>query len=195
VLGIDLRESVETVRNFRDTHNLTFPLLIDSDYSVWNQYGMGYIPHNVVISPDWVVRYTNYGYDKQTIIQTIEAWLPSSVPDTEPEGPPGFSLLQNYPNPLILGRAGLGRAGPGAIEGGHTTISFTLDQPSPVELSIYNLRGELIKRLVADHLSPGLHTVQWDGRDETGRIVPAGIYFYRLQAGTRVATHRLIVLP
>ena len=63
--------------NWATNHGVTYPVLIDPDRSTWNKYGLGYIPHNVVLDPDMIVRYTNYGYSESTIINTIETWLPT----------------------------------------------------------------------------------------------------------------------
>ena len=49
-----------------------------------------------------------------------------------------------------------------------------------VSLKIYNLSGQLVRTLVDKKQSPGFYTVQWDGRNENGERVPAGVYFYRI---------------
>ena len=77
MLGINLKETSSAVIAWASSHNLSYPIVIDSDYSVWNQYGMGYIPHNVIIDTDMVVRYTNYGYEENYLIQTLEPLLPN----------------------------------------------------------------------------------------------------------------------
>lgn len=81
--------------------------------------------------------------------------------------PQRFTLFQNYPNPFNP----------------ETNISFALPEDGKVNLKIYNLKGQLIKVLVNQKLSPGIHTLTWDGKDESGKDLPSGIYFYRLIAG------------
>lgn len=79
VLGISLTLNVAEVKTWGDTLGLTYPLLIDQNYSVWGQYGMGYIPHNTVIDPSMTVRYTTYGYKQAKIIEIIEQYLPDKA--------------------------------------------------------------------------------------------------------------------
>lgn len=55
---------------------LTYPLLCDQQGTVWKQYGMGHVPHNVVIDEAMIVRYTNFGYDEPALIKVIEKYLP-----------------------------------------------------------------------------------------------------------------------
>ncbi len=74
-------------------------------------------------------------------------------------------LLGNYPNPFNP----------------TTTISFsTTESTENTELVIYNIKGQKVKQLVSDQLSAGEHSVVWDGRDENGKSVSSGIYFYKL---------------
>jgi hypothetical protein len=79
VFAIDLLPSEDpsdrdplVIKNWGLSHGLSFPLLIDSDNFVWNQYGMGYIPHNVVLDTAMKVLYTNYGYEKNLLISLID---------------------------------------------------------------------------------------------------------------------------
>lgn len=86
----------------------------------------------------------------------------SSVPTAA-----GFAL-GNFPNPFNPA----------------TTIAFTLPAAARVELAIYDLRGQLVRTLLAGRQLPaGRQECAWDGRDEQGNAAPAGAYLYRLQAG------------
>jgi hypothetical protein len=63
-----------------------------------------------------------------------------------------------------------------------TDIRFSLAAPVGVRLDVHDVAGRLVRRLVdGSSLAPGLHASVWDGRDERGRAVPAGIYFVRLE--------------
>jgi N-acetylmuramoyl-L-alanine amidase len=75
-----------------------------------------------------------------------------------------YTLEQNYPNPFNMS----------------TTISFILPKSSYVNLSIYNTLGEKVKTLISEYFSSGYWQVVWDGKDESGQIVPSGLYFYHL---------------
>jgi hypothetical protein len=91
----------------------------------------------------------------------------------------GVSLAQNVPNPAPRGA---------------TAIAFELPRAGAVTLAIYDVAGRRIARLVDGELPAGPHQATWDGRDEGGRSVPAGVYFYDLvQGGSRTAK-RMVVL-
>jgi M6 family metalloprotease-like protein len=89
-----------------------------------------------------------------------------------------LALYQNYPNPFNPG----------------TTISFYLPAREKVNLEIFSVKGSLIARLVDEIQSPGLKSIPWDGRDAKGRPLSSGVYFYRLQAGKRVLTKKMVLI-
>ncbi len=77
-----------------------------------------------------------------------------------------------------------------------TTISFSLQNNSNVELSIYNIKGQKVKQLVSDirQLPEGQHSVVWDGTDENNQPVSSGIYFYKLKAGEKEIIRKMLLL-
>ena len=80
--------------------------------------------------------------------------------------PVSFSLMQNYPNPF----------------NSTTEISYSLLKSSHVELKVYDLTGSLTASLVNARQASGMHRFIWDGRNETGTVMPSGLYFYRIVA-------------
>jgi len=72
-----------------------------------------------------------------------------------------------------------------------TTIRFKLTAPAPVALQIFNLRGALVRTLLDRDLDAGTHEQFWNGRDNFGRQVASGTYFYRLRLGAEVWRGRL----
>ena len=106
--------------------------------------------------------------------------IPTGVLE-EDEGqgvPAAFTLRQNYPNPFNAS----------------TVIEFTLDQPSPVTLDVYNMLGQRIATPVDEPLTAGVQRIDWDGKDQSGRQVASGVYFYRLVASDHVSTKRMVLL-
>jgi hypothetical protein len=87
-------------------------------------------------------------------------------------------LDQNYPNPFNP----------------VTTIRYAVAKQSPVELAIYNVRGQKVRRLVSETKSPGRYTVNWDGTSDQGTRVASGVYFYRIQIGSFSAVKKMVVL-
>lgn len=110
---------------------------------------------------------------------SLSLYEPVSVDDAD-AGPQTVILTGNYPNPFNP----------------VTTIAFTLgfDDPRPVTLAVYDCRGTLIRRLVSGIFSPGMHAVQWDGRNETGNRVSSGVYLYRIQSGQCVASQKMLLI-
>ena len=73
-----------------------------------------------------------------------------------------------------------------------TRINFELARTTTVELKIYDLQGRLIRVLVADELfKPGVHEVEWNGRDGRGANVASGVYLYRLVTGSFSGSKRM----
>ncbi len=95
--------------------------------------------------------------------------------------PRAFSLAQNYPNPFNPS----------------TTISYRIPEgtsPTPVKLSVFDLRGRKVIELVNSDQAGGTYSVLWNGKDSSGRPVASGVYFYRLQAAGQNAARKMVLL-
>jgi len=90
----------------------------------------------------------------------------------------GFVLKQNYPNPF----------------NSFTTIQYSLHQEDKVTLILYDLKGSQIKTLINDRQIPGVKTLMWNGKNDAGKPVPAGIYLYTMASGNIITTRKLIFL-
>jgi hypothetical protein len=77
---------------------------------------------------------------------------------------------------------------------GATAVSFTLAQPGRVQLGIYDVGGRLVRRLVDGERRAGAETVVWNGTDESGARIGAGVYFVRLTGPGFRETRRVILL-
>jgi len=110
----------------------------------------------------------------EQVFQIVYA-LPSSLVSVKnsPNLPTEYSLEHNYPNPFNP----------------ETTIRYTIPSSARVLLTIYNLRGEEIGRIVDVAQPAGIHTIKWDASGYS-----SGIYFYRLQTGGFVQTRKMVVL-
>jgi hypothetical protein len=74
-------------------------------------------------------------------------------------------------------------------------IRFSLDVPGPVSLSVYDVTGRLVRRLVDDdHFPAAEHSIPWDGRDDEGKRVLSGVYFYRLEVDGVSRTRKMVYL-
>jgi len=92
--------------------------------------------------------------------------------------PADFHLEQNYPNPFNPG----------------TMISFKLSKPSQVKLAVYNIIGQEIVTLLDARKSAGSYNVTWNGADKSGRQMPTGVYFYRIEAGDFVEARKMLLV-
>ena len=77
---------------------------------------------------------------------------------------------------------------------GTTTVRFPLLQGQVSRLRVYDLAGRLVRDLVQPATASGWQTIVWDGRDDQGRLAPVGAYLYRVEAGARVASGKLVML-
>ncbi len=94
------------------------------------------------------------------------------------ESPRALALLGNYPNPFNP----------------MTKISFSLPQAQDVELSVYDVRGVRIATLLRETMTEGSHDVTWYGRDDAGRTVSSGTYFYQLSVGGEKLTGKMLLM-
>ena len=75
-----------------------------------------------------------------------------------------------------------------------TMINYTLDEPSEVNIRIYNINGQLVRSFDQGYQSTGMHSIQWSGQDDSGDQVPSGTYLYQIQAGDAVSTKHMVLL-
>jgi hypothetical protein len=76
-----------------------------------------------------------------------------------------------------------------------TTIAFSLPASAAVIMEVYGLTGRHVRNLIRGPFPAGNYAATWDGRDEEGRRVPAGVYFCRLRVGAETATQRIVTIP
>ena len=116
-----------------------------------------------------------------TINVTDVAGAAPSV-ETPPVLPETTALLSNYPNPFNP----------------ETWIPYQLAEPAEVTITIYDIRGRVVRTLVLGNQPAGIYqsrskAAHWDGRNQFGEKVATGIYFYTLKAGDYAATRKLLI--
>jgi len=92
--------------------------------------------------------------------------------------PIAYALHQNYPNPFNP----------------VTTIQYDLPDNSQVQVAIYDMLGRKVRTLVSGFENAGFKAVQWQGKNDFGRSVGAGVYIYQIQAGDFLQTRKMILL-
>jgi len=95
------------------------------------------------------------------------------------DAPADFELFSSYPNPVSSLRS---------------QIVFRLPVRAEVQLEVYNIYGQRVRQLWRATLEPGEHRFAWDGADDAGKAVTAGVYILRLRAGAFSSSRRMTVL-
>ncbi|HNT52921.1 MAG TPA: FlgD immunoglobulin-like domain containing protein [Candidatus Syntrophosphaera sp.] len=127
---------------------------------------------------------------------TYYYWLESADLDGSSEffGPVSIALDFTYVNPPTIPLVTeLSSVYPNPFNP-ETTISYTVAKRSEVQLSIYNVKGQLVRRLVQDFRNPGHYRVNWNGRDEQSRLCSSGSYQIVMRVGTDVFTRKALLL-
>ncbi len=89
-----------------------------------------------------------------------------------------FSVAPNYPNPFNP----------------QTKIKFGLPENSFVKITVYDILGHEVAQLRSTQMNAGYHTVRWNGKNNNGDMVGAGMYFYQIIAGDFIDTKKMVLL-
>lgn len=140
--------------------------------------------------------------DEQITFQLLsEGRITSLKPNLQSS--PG-SIIGNYSESeyFVVSEAGtespiaissLGKAYPNPFT---STTSIILDaaKDTEIKIHIYNIRGQKVKTLVSGKINPGRHILHWDGTDASGRAMPSGVYFCRMQQGNTMQNRKIILM-
>jgi hypothetical protein len=126
------------------------------------------------------------GYEPQTapgitvnVSQTTTLNFIMAVGNEDPIVPvTATALAGNYPNPFNP----------------ETTISYSVKEPSPVRIEIFNSKGQKVRTLVNETQSTGWYSPVWNGKDDLGQPVSSGVYLYRMNAGAYHSTRKMILM-
>ncbi len=89
-----------------------------------------------------------------------------------------FKLMQNYPNPFNPS----------------TTIQYEIPEKSNVEVTIYDLTGRVVNKLVNQFQQAGLHSVIWNGKNQLGTRAASGFYIYSVKYKNNISSKKMILL-
>jgi len=101
------------------------------------------------------------------VLESNNEFLPSKI-----------QLYQNYPNPFNP----------------ETTIKFDIKNTNNVSLIVYNLLGQKVKILTNEQLSSGSYTVKWDGKSDSGELVPSGMYILQMISNGNQLSKKMVML-
>jgi hypothetical protein len=108
----------------------------------------------------------------------VYEYNPQQVSVGEPNRPSHFLTAAVYPNPFNPA----------------VTIQFELPVPGRVKIDIYNIAGQRIKMVADRSFSAGVNRVVWDSHTDSGPVASSGVYFYRIEAGKRVMTGKMLLM-
>ncbi|HET9253211.1 MAG TPA: FG-GAP-like repeat-containing protein [Candidatus Eisenbacteria bacterium] len=107
--------------------------------------------------------------------------------------PPGTLVtgVTTTPAPVLHARLDQNAPNPFNPE---TTIRFAVPEPGQVQLSIYDIHGRLVSKLVDGPLPAGEHAIRWDGRSATGESAASGVYYYRLRTARENESRKMVLV-
>lgn len=125
----------------------------------------------------WIVRAEDT--QKNKVWSSVRQFSIGEVSGIRENKTPGsFAIKGNYPNPFNP----------------QTTIHYELSEANWVEMQIFNISGNLVSSLISERQQAGMHTLIWDGCDNTRNRVASGLYFCQLKSGNRIARHTMMLL-
>lgn len=103
--------------------------------------------------------------------------------------PPGTSVSEEGSGSEILSLTGH----PNPLSGS-TTLSFVLDQASPVDLSVYDLTGRRVASIASGSMQAGIHDIHWDASSESGQPLTGGIYFVHMRTDQMERSLKIVLM-
>ena len=163
--------------NYIENRNLNYPGLSIPYFDILEKLDQFLSPGGILT---WKVDVTDgidtvYSTDERVVL-IIGKYAALSV--DESIIPDEYSLSQNYPNPFNP----------------TTRIQYSLPKTGLVKINIYTLMGQKISTLVNGNMEAGRHNITWNGMDDLGNPVAAGLYLYQLEAKDFVKTRKMVLL-
>jgi hypothetical protein len=118
------------------------------------------------------------------LISNKDKFYKVSFRKSDSAGLPDAVLLKNYPDSVSFSSSGTDKV----------TVSYGLPEEREIKLSIYNIKGQKVCTLFSGRASAGTHQAVWNGKDDYGVSVAAGVYFYKLSAGKASEVKRMLLL-
>lgn len=187
VIGIS-SQNTTTLETFIQDQGITFPVLqdyigdIDNYQDIYGLYtlmgGTSPYPRDFLIDREGIIRYAATEYDPNGMINLLENLLDEPFLGVNNVPLPSSPKLAVYPNPFNP----------------TTIIQFDLPASTVVRLTIYDLQGREILRLVNQQMEAGYHQIQWHSRDQKGRELPSGIYIARLVTPDYTKSIKIVLL-
>jgi hypothetical protein len=144
----------------------------------WVHFGIGYATSVDSIVIRWPLGYTQVltGFEINQYHEVKEPDYTRIDERRDTNKIHSFQLKQNYPNPFNA----------------NTRINFGLAESSFFSLIIYDINGKEIKKILEEKRQSGEHSINWDGKDNRGKVVPSGIYFYKMKIKNEIKSNKML---
>ena len=128
----------------------------------------------------WTLGYTVQASDEEYTVETEGEFVfqDNTLSTQNDITPHTFRLHQNYPNPFNP----------------ITTVIYEILEDSFVDITVYDMLGNVVNNLINANQSSGYKSIQWDATNNQGEPVSAGVYLYKIQAGDFIDTKKMILL-
>ncbi len=173
--GEDFHVSVDVTGSVGDT----LQLLVDDGLSQPTDRSSTY--RQGVMGPGWYNFIDpNSGFTRgyNLLLRATLLYTVTGVERLETVIPTSYSLSQNFPNPFNPS----------------TKIEYQVPVSEQVVLKIYDMLGREVRTLVDELQQPGTYRTEWDGRDNSGREVVSGVYFYQLKTRGYLKTNKMMLV-
>ena len=127
---------------------------------------------------DWIVDSVDYTGAFFTSMDSCQQICMVLYNDEDLLIPSSYNLYKNYPNPFNP----------------ITTLRYDIPKDSFVDITIYDMLGNVVNNLVNTYQSSGNKSIQWKATNNQGKTVSAGVYLYKIQAGDFIDTKKMILL-
>ncbi len=177
-IGNGWRETMEC-KGWQESFGVSYPIIDDNSSDIRNMFTRGTVPHHVLINHNMEVVFTSRGYIMPPFGNEFLAVLNNSLSDLSTLSLENVSVpirpgIQNcYPNPFNPS----------------VTINFELSNQNYTNISVYNLLGERIDKLVSDNFYAGSYSIKWDAS-----AFPTGVYFLKLTTPSFSETRKIMYL-
>ena len=179
-----------------DTFVLNWNIFSNPDHFelAWKEYGLPASQWNIIELPADARSYNLTEMDPLTYYEVKvgavfytpqEVYLESETKmvnltyiDVDDDVATPAAKISNYPNPFHQS----------------TRIEFELKESSPVKATIYNIKGQQVRQLLDGILTAGRQPLIWDAKDSSGTACSSGIYYLKLETGTNISTHKMLLI-
>lgn len=139
-------------------------------------FTLSYTVPTPAVNYDGVIMISSNDANNPAIMINIH--VTAQVPNDDPNAPFVTALQGNFPNPFNP----------------ETAIRFSTKEAGLVKVTIYNIKGQVVRNLVNGNLPSGSHRVIWNGKDDNNRSVSSGIYMYRMDANGYTKTLKMMLM-